>query len=111
MIRIRQIKVDIDCNDLKEKIISRLKIKNDDLVNFRINKRSIDARLKPKLFYIYEVDVEVLNEEKILVTNKDKDILKAPDETYNFKADKKSHDKKIIVVGMGPAGLFCSYML
>ena len=57
MIRIRQIKVNLDSNNLKDKILSRLKIKNDELIDFKINKRSIDARLKPKLYYIYEVDV------------------------------------------------------
>ena len=35
-----------------------------------MNKKSVDARSKPDLFYIYEVDVEVFNEDIILNKNK-----------------------------------------
>ena len=111
MIRIRQIKVNLDSNNLKDKILSRLKIKNDELIDFKINKRSIDARLKPKLYYIYEVDVTLKNEDIILKNNKDKDILKTPIDNYNFEPNNKNTKKNIVVVGMGPAGLFTSYML
>ena len=111
MIRIRQIKVNLDSNNLKDKILSRLKIKNDELIDFKINKRSIDARLKPKLYYIYEVDVTLKNEDIILKNNKDKDILKTSIDNYNFEPNNKNTKKNIVVVGMGPAGLFTSYML
>ena len=84
MIRIRQIKVNLDSNNIKEKILSRLKIKNDELIDYKINKRSIDARFKPILYYIYEVDVTLKNEDKILKNNKDKDILRTPIDNYSF---------------------------
>ena len=111
MIRIRQIKVNLDSNNIKEKILSRLKIKNDELIDYKINKRSIDARFKPILYYIYEVDVTLKNEDKILKNNKDKDILRTPIDNYSFEPNNKSIKKNIVVVGMGPAGLFASYML
>ena len=111
MIRIRQIKVNIDSNNIKDKILSRLKIKSDELIDYKINKRSIDARYKPDLYYIYEIDVKLKDEEKILKNNKDKDILKTPIENYKFEPNNKNSNKSIIVVGMGPAGLFASYML
>ena len=113
MIRIRQIKLDIDSNFdiLKEKCSSILKVDINSINNIIINKRSIDARFKPKLYYIYEVDIDINNEDFILNKIHNKDIFKTPDERYNFKTNKIDKNKKIIVVGMGPAGLFCSYML
>ena len=111
MIRIRQIKVNIDLNNLKDKIVKRLHVSEDDILDIKINKRSIDARHKPDLYYIYEVDVKVNNEDNILSKNKDKDIFKTPDDSYKFKVSTIDKSKKIVVVGSGPAGLFVSYML
>ena len=113
MIRIRQIKVDIDLNNLKDKIVSRLKVNSNDIKDIIINKRSIDERHKPKLYYIYEVDVIANNEDEILkrIKDKDKDIFKTPDDSYKFKVDKIDENKKIVIVGSGPAGLFTAYML
>ena len=111
MIRIRQIKVNIDLNNLKDKIVKRLHVSESDILDIKINKRSIDARHKPDLYYIYEVDVKVNNEDYILSKNKDKDIFKTPDDSYKFKVSSIDKSKKIVVVGSGPAGLFVSYML
>ncbi|MBR3198850.1 MAG: FAD-dependent oxidoreductase [Bacilli bacterium] len=111
MIRIRQIKLPINHNenDLKEKIITRLKINKNDLINFKINKKSIDAR--KEINYIYEIDAKINNEEKVLNKNI-KDIIKTPDETYKFKTNgTKKLNHNPIIIGSGPAGLFAGYML
>ena len=98
MIRIRQIKVNIDLNNLKDKIVKRLHVSESDILDIKINKRSIDARHKPDLYYIYEVDVKVNNEDYILSRNKDKDIFKTPDDNYKFKVNSIDRSKKIVVV-------------
>lgn len=112
MIRVRQVEVDINnIDELKYKVASKLKIKASDIKDIKINKRSIDARHKPNLKFIYEVDIEVLNEEEIL-KYKSPDILKTPDEKYKFEiTGNKEMRYRPIIVGAGPAGLFCAYML
>lgn len=112
MIRVRQISVDIQKNDLKTKVALKLNIKENDIKKIKINKKSIDARKKPDLYFVYEVDVEVENEDIILNKNKNIDILKTPNEEYKFyiTGDKKLNHRPIIV-GSGPAGLFTAYML
>lgn len=115
MIKIRQIIIDVS-NDtyknLKDKIISKLKVKDKDILDYKIIKKSIDARKKPHIYYIYEVDVNVLNEESILKKIKDKDITISIKEEYNFKiTGKKTLDYRPIIIGAGPAGLFCAYLL
>ena len=49
----------------------------------QINKESIDARKKPEIYYIYEVDLDLLNEELILRKNKSNDILKIDEKEYD----------------------------
>lgn len=115
MIRIRQILIDVNeytFDKLKDRICSRLKINDLDLTGFSISKQSIDARRKDKVYYVFEVDVSLENEEIILNRNKDKDIFLTPYEEYELC----SHGDKVmkyrpVVVGSGPAGLFCAYML
>ena len=85
MIRVRQIKIDahLDQNkNIKKKLASRLKIKEKEIQNYQIKKQSLDARDKNMISYVYDIDVEVLNEEYILNYNKDLLITKTPKEEY-----------------------------
>ena len=116
MIRIRQIKIDIlndneDC--LLKAIAKKLKISSNRIKDYVINKKSIDARYKPQIYYIYEVDVEVDNELEILKLNKNNnDVVVTPNEEYIMpKKGDILLDKRPIIVGSGPAGLFCAYLL
>ncbi len=112
MIRVRQVKVHIDSNNLVKKIANKLNIKEQDIINYQIIKESIDARDKTNIFYIYEVDVEVLNEDIILNNNKSNDILKSEKIDYKIEVTgKESLTKRPIVVGSGPAGLFSAFYL
>jgi len=116
MIRVRQIKVPIDKdnnNELIEQTSKKLKITSTNIKIKNISKKSLDARQKPNLFYIYEVDVQTTNEDKILRKNiKNKDILKSPKEEYIYPTKgNKILDKRPVIIGSGPAGLFCAYLL
>ena len=110
MIRTRQIKISLDKDrDLKNKVSKLLHINENEILNLKINKKSLDARKKDNLFYVYEVDIEVENEKKILRKYKSTDIFETPNEEYIFPP-KKEIDQPIII-GCGPAGLFCAYIL
>ena len=110
MIRIRQIKINLDSKqDIKDKVSKLLHINLNEIKNLKINKKSLDARKKDNLFYVYEVDIEVENEKKLLRKYKSNDIFETPNEEYLFPP-KKEIDQPIII-GCGPAGLFCAYIL
>ena len=110
MIRIRQIKINLDSKQgLKSKVSKLLHINENEIKNLKINKTSLDARKKDNLFYVYEVDIEVENEKKLLRKYKSNDIFETPNEDYFFPP-KKEIDQPIII-GCGPAGLFCAYIL
>ena len=111
MIRVRQIKIDIDLDNEKyllKKIERKL---NTKVIDYKIIKKSIDAR-KKKIYFVYEVDCNVLDEDKVISNNSSNDIFLSSSEeyTYNITGSEKINDR-IVVVGSGPSGLFCTYFL
>lgn len=115
MIRVRQIKINIqnnNKNNIINKISKILNIKSSLISNYKIIKRSIDARDKTNINYVYEIDVEVENEDLILNKLKKDDIFKSPKEEYILPEEGSIKLlKRPIIVGSGPAGLFCAYLL
>ena len=115
MIRVRQVKLGFLNNSMKEikiKTARLLKIDPCQINDIIIVKESIDARKKDNIFYVYEVDAKVTDEERVLKKTKSGDIFKTPEEKYQFPilGNKKLLHRPIIV-GSGPAGLFCAYQL
>lgn len=115
MIRIRQLKLNIENNQEKnliKKIGNLLHTSYQDIISYNIIKKSLDARKKDNICYVYTIDVELKKESEILKKVTSKDIYKAPDETYTFKITGKNKlNNRPIIVGSGPAGLFCAYLL
>lgn len=114
MIRINQIKLPIHHKkeELEQKIRKALKIAPEQLKEYHIAKKSIDARKKPELFYVYSVDVVANDEPKILKRVNDKNIMSTNVKKYTFpKGERDSFSHPPIVVGAGPAGLFSAYVL
>ncbi len=114
MIKIRQIKVNVE-NDsydyLIKKVSTKLNINVNEIKKLNIIKKSIDARDKNNIMYIYEVDILTNNEEKILKRNI-KDVLKAEEmKYYPPKCGNNILVNRPIVVGSGPCGLFCTLLL
>lgn len=116
MIRVRQVKVKIE-NDNYDNLIKvvskKININVNDIYDLIINKRSLDARYKPELFYIYEVDISVRDEDYVLNKNKgNNDVMVTPNEEYVMpRVGDILLEYRPVVVGSGPAGLFCAYLL
>ena len=56
MIRIRQIKISVENDNLQElrnKICKKINIKDNEIIDIKIFKKSLDARNKPNIYYIY----------------------------------------------------------
>ena len=115
MIRVRQIEIPVDAvseERIKKEIARKLKIPVTSLLSYQIKKESIDARRKPDLFFVYEMDVQVKDEKSILKKNKGRDLLKTPNEDYQFHpTGEMLLSNRPVIVGAGPAGLFATYML
>ena len=113
MIRVKEIKIPVEkYNDktIKQTIAKKIKCKFEDIKEVKIKKQSIDARHKPNIFYILEVDINIKNE--IIILKQNKNISLAPNETYIYpKKGRNKLNKRPIIIGSGPAGLFCAYLL
>ncbi len=115
MIKINQIKLPVTHSQeaLKNEIQKKLKIKTD--FSYQILKKSIDARKKPDIYYIYSVSVDLgqpAREEKLIKKIKDNNILLYRPKTYTMEeAGQEVLRERPVIVGAGPAGLFCAYIL
>lgn len=114
MIRISDIKLGFKepAHILPQEAAKRLRISRAEITGLTIRKRSLDARKKNEIKYIYTVDVSVSkNEDNILKRcAKDKSVSKAPELNYVFP-QKKQFEKRPVIVGFGPAGMFAAYIL
>lgn len=108
MIKLDQIKMPIgfDKKDIALYFSKTLKIDAKNIKNITILKQSIDARKKPNVFYVISVAVEV--DEK--TENKFKHLI-YKDKTYSLEYAQKNSTQRPVVVGFGPAGMFCALAL
>lgn len=114
MLSIQQIKLPVTHTreDLERKIIRTLKIQREDLISWKIKKQSLDARKKPELFFVYNVYVKVHNENKVLKRVNNKSIMLTKEKKFQYLSAKDfSAANRPVIVGSGPAGLFCGYYL
>ena len=113
MIKITQLKLPIEHNkeDLEKKVCKLLQIPPAKLYEIDILKRSLDARKMP-LMYNYQLGVFADGEEKIVKKLKNKDITMGKLIKYSFPdLGDEALAHRPVIIGAGPAGLFCAYML
>lgn len=116
MLQLTQCKISIE-NDTKEELIKktahRLHIRENQIYDLQIVKKSIDARKKPELFYTYTVQFRTDQEERVLKKNKkNQDLSRSGRENRLEDAIRPIEKKqKVVIAGAGPAGLFCAYYL
>ena len=129
MLRLNQIKLNADIpekmygNKLRDAIAKALRVNAADISDIKIIRRSLDARKKPELYYSFLVDFKIKNEAAVLKRAKSNKSLQnnismSDSKVYSFPysaiecsgsyLDKRG---KIVIVGSGPAGLFCGLFL
>ncbi len=114
MLRIQQLKLDIGHSEeeLVKKMGRLLKVGPKGIEKYHIVKKSLDARNKQQIQYSYTIDVELKKEKTVLHTLHKQNIMPVTDTAYEFpKAGDKSLKERPVIIGSGPAGLFCAYML
>lgn len=135
MIRIQQIKLAADCKDeraaLLKKAAKLLRTELSAIQSLSIVRKSLDARKKPEIYAVYTVDVKVADEQAVFrkIRGKNGKIQLVEEKAYRFPAFEKTvadvqtgakaavaqlpmrTGDRPVIVGTGPAGLFCGYML
>lgn len=113
MIRITDLKLPVDGTEgqLKKKAAKSLGIPVEALLEMQIFRRSLDARKKDQIHYVYVLDVAVADEKKVISKAKGKNISQTPDFSYDFPQGKATCRKRPTVVGFGPGGMFAALLL
>jgi len=107
MLRINNIKIrkDISNEAIFHFAIKKYKIYKEDILDWHISKKSIDARKKDDVYYSYSIDIKVKDENKYEKLNKVKEFEMPIIHAKNTK------DKVPVIIGAGPAGLFAAIIL
>lgn len=115
MIRINQLKLPIrhTTAELEAKIKKELKLSPGHKLSWQVVKKSIDARKKPDLIYSYTVDVAVEGEQSVLKRLHNHNISAVSPKRYLIPEADAEQKKRLrpVIIGAGPAGLFCAYEL
>lgn len=122
MLRIHQLKLPLSMKpeekNLRRLCAAYLKVKEDRIGQVVIKKRSVDARDKGDVHFALTVDAEILGGGEARLAAKFKPnqaavVEKKPDapDVFTMEAEPWGSRMRPIVVGAGPAGLFCALAL
>lgn len=111
MLRISQLKLPITHTkeDLEQRICKLLRLSKTP--SYTILRRSVDARKKPELFFQYSIDVEAEKEDQVYKHCDRKQVMRIEKKEYHFPVQGYRGKERPVIIGAGPAGLFCCYML
>ena len=124
MILIQQLKLRVphEEKEIKAKAAKALLLREEEILGMEILRCSLDARKKPEIFAIYAVEVKVPDEKRTLdraLKNKraKEQFSLSTRVRYQFPNVSGNPGKDVneqsrpVIVGAGPAGLFCAYYL
>ena len=119
MLRITNLRLPLDhaAAALRAAVVARLRVRDADLRDFSVFKRSYDARKKSAIVWIYTLDCEVADEAQLLAANaRDANIKRAPDMRYRLISHAPDgffagERPRPVVVGFGPCGIFAALVL
>lgn len=111
MLRINQLKLPVGHTD--EELVNKVKklLRCQETPEIVIVRRSIDARKKPELFFNYILNVRVRNQADVYRRCDKKQVQIYEETPYSFPVSNYKGKIRPIIIGTGPAGLFCGYML
>ena len=111
MLRINQLKLPV--NHTEEELIKRVKklLRCEEIPEITIVRRSIDARKKPELYFNYILNIQVKNQASVYRKCDKKQVLIWEEVPYRFPVAAYGGSTRPVIIGTGPAGLFCGYML
>ena len=99
---------------LRRAILKRLTLREPDLLDFTVFKRSHDARRKDReIAFVYIVDATVRDETRVLAAHHDdRHVTAAPDTAFRPPPTAPAASiEQPLVVGFGPCGLFAALVL
>lgn len=98
---------------LLHKVAKQFRLRPEDIKEFTVVKKSVDARKKPDIFFTYTVRFRVSEESRLVRKNRgNKNLTVVKREAkLEDQIERLQTKEKIVIVGAGPAGLFSAYYL
>lgn len=84
---------------------------NKEIKGFVVLKKSVDSRKKDDIAMVYTIAVKVPHETQVLKKCRSKKVSMYTEKRYEFPVTHLRPGKQPVIVGTGPAGLFCGLML
>jgi len=115
MIRINQLKLSVGHTkaDMMKKAAKMMRIPEDKILSLVPVRQSLDARKKNELLYIYSLNATVSGKEGAVIKNaKNVNVVLNTEKPYRFpEHGQEPLCHRPVIVGFGPAGMFCGLML
>ncbi len=105
-ITLEKLPINYDKNIILNFLGKKLKINKSQINEYKIIKKSIDARKKPKIYYSLQLAVELKNN---LENNYNYPKINVEYKGLEYK--KITSKKRPIIIGFGPSGMFCALAL
>ncbi len=111
MILVRNLRLDPgqSTDKLKAKAAREMHLPVFAIKSMKITKRSLDARKKSDIHWLYSVAVTVDNEDKVLARAKSKSLARYEEAEYTVP--RCSSQMRPVVAGFGPGGMFAALVL
>ena len=102
--------LDTDFSLLKEISAKKLKIAKENILSVRLHKKSVDARDKTDVKFCVSIVADVKGDvNKLLKKNKNASLYN--EKNYALPSCSNNENKRPVIVGFGPAGMFCALTL
>lgn len=111
MLRINQLKLPV--GHTREELLTSVKkiLRCEEIPKIAVVRRSVDARKRPELYFNYILNVTVKNQAKIYRRCNKNQVSLWEEKSYRFPVSSYDGEVRPVIIGTGPAGLFCGYML
>ena len=111
MIRVRNLRLESGEPEalLRKKAAKKLRLSENAIASLTLLKKSLDARRKSDLHYLYTVAVTVRGDEAAILARAGKEAEPYTPPVYDIPAARL--DARPVVVGFGPAGMFAALVL
>src|SRR5690242_1282192 len=96
---------------LPDKLTARFPVARDELVSLCVVRKGIDARKKPHIKFVYAVEFTLVDEAKFWQEHRQDPDLEMVARRMPPAFPRIGSDRRIVIAGMGPAGIFAGLRL